>query len=179
MVLVHKEEIKSDFKGTIIDLETIGSFNSFSDSRRYKKIIPVIFGYINSKGLNILCAKNQESIQTLKAQILELIGKLDKPFYAFNTDFERGVLFHHLSKHIEFEEELNKEVFEKKEDLVRALKIPSYDDPFHGDGKSCMMAWLKGDIEKAIKHNRSCLLKERDILLKRGSRKPDELKFVK
>jgi len=27
-------------------------------------------------------------------------------------------------------------------------------------------------------HNRSCLLKERDILLKRGFRKPDDLRFI-
>ena len=33
---VIKENVQSDFEGTIIDLETIGSFsNNFYDSRRY------------------------------------------------------------------------------------------------------------------------------------------------
>jgi hypothetical protein len=31
----------------------------------------------------------------------------------------------------------------------------------------------------AIAHNRSCLLKEKDILLLRGYRKPDELEIIK
>jgi len=180
MVVLHKENLKSDFEGTIIDLETIGTFDDYyNDSRRYKKIIPIIFGFINSKGINIFCAKNQNSIQTLRDQILGIIDKLNKPFYAFNSNFERGVLFNHLSKQIEFEKELNKEIFEKKEYAVQALRIPNYDDPFWGDGRSCMGAWLRGEIDKAIMHNRSCLLKERDILLKRGFRNPDELKFAK
>jgi len=37
---------------------------------------------------------------------------------------------------------------------------------------------LREEFDKAIAHNRACLLKERDILIKRGFRKPDELKFV-
>ena len=46
------------------------------------------------------------------------------------------------------------------------------------NGKLCMEAWQKGQLEKAIAHNRSCLLKERDILLRRGFRKPNQLNFV-
>jgi hypothetical protein len=30
----------------------------------------------------------------------------------------------------------------------------------------------------SIRHNRSCLLKERDILMKRGYRPPDNLVFI-
>ena len=46
MVKVYSENILSDFKGSIIDLETIGNFLNYEDSRRYKNIIPVIFGFI-------------------------------------------------------------------------------------------------------------------------------------
>jgi hypothetical protein len=178
MVKIFEEGVKSDFQGTIIDLETIGFFQNYDDSRKYKQITPVIFGSINKDGLRILCAKSSSSIQLLRCNILDLIDKLDRPFYAFNSLFERGVLFNHLSRPVEFEKELNKETFEKKETIVSALKIPNYEDPFFGDGKACMMAWLRGDINHAILHNRSCLLKERDLLLKRGFRKPDELRIV-
>jgi len=42
-----------------------------------------------------------------------------------------------------------------------------------------MQAWQDEEFDKAMAHNRACLLKEKDILLKRGFRKPDELKFIK
>ena len=179
MVQVHKEKVKSDFKGTIIDIETIGYFNNYPDSRRYKDIIPVIFGYIDKHGLEIYCAKSKGSIAKLKEQIKTLLLKLKKHFYAFNSDFETGSLFHHLGEHVPFERELNKEKYEAKYSAVSLLNIPQYKDPFMDKGKLCMQAWLSGQLEKAVAHNRSCLLKERDILLKRGFRKPDELKFVK
>ncbi|NKQ39887.1 MAG: hypothetical protein HF967_10615 [Methanosarcinales archaeon] len=59
------------------------------------------------------------------------------------------------------------------------MKISKYNDPFNGNGKLCMHAWLRGDIKNAIAHNRACLLKEKDILLKRGFREPDNLKLWK
>lgn len=179
MVEIYKEKIKSNFEGTIIDIETIGDFRrDYDDSRQYKEIIPVIFGFINRNVLNIYCAKNQHAIEKLKKKIELVLTDLKRPFYAFNSDFERGSLFHHLGFLAEFYGELNKEKFEGKWYAVQSLKILNYDDPFNDNGKLCMEAWLKGEIDKAIAHNRSCLLKERDILLKRGFRKPDELKFV-
>ncbi|MEK6928008.1 MAG: hypothetical protein AABX11_06260 [Nanoarchaeota archaeon] len=178
-MLIHKEKIKSDFKGTIIDIETIGNFSNFPDSRRYKEIVPVIFGFINNEELTIFCAKEKDSIETLKKQILDTLKNLEKPFYTFNSVFEKGVLFHHLGNEIEFKHELNKEKYESKLSAVRDLKISNYDDPFNDTGKLCMQAWLNGKVKEAIAHNRSCLLKEKDILLKRGFRKPDELNLVK
>ena len=77
-----------------------------------------------------------------------------------------------------FQKELNQEKYESKSRAVSFLGIPQYNDPFNDNGLLCMNAWLKGQTEKAIAHNRSCLLKERDILLKRGTRKPDKLKFI-
>ena len=180
MIKVYDEEIMSDFKGTIIDLETIGYFDdSFEDSRRYKNIIPVIFGYINKERIRILCAVDHDSISELGIEITKALDSLEKPFYAFNTHFERGVLFSHLGKKVAFEGELNWEKFESKRRVVQFLRIHNYGDPFNDNGLLCSHSWSKGNIDHAVLHNRSCLLKERDILFKRGFRKPDKLRLIR
>lgn len=179
MVLEHKEEIESGFKGTIIDFETIGSFTAgYPDSRNCSRIRPVIMGYIDGHGLEIHCARSRESMGRLGEKIPSILDKLARPLYAFNCAFEMSVFFHSLGMKVLFEGELNREKYEAKRDAVRLLNIPQYGDPFNDNGKLCMDAWLQGEIEKAVAHNRSCLLKERDILLKRGFRKPDRLEFV-
>jgi len=178
MILEHKESINSDFKGTIIDIETIGEFdNRYTDSRRYKEIQAVIFGLLNKHSLHIFCAEGRKAIRELKIKIEAIIDGLERPFYAFNCNFERGVLFYELGKEINFEGELQEER-ESKAKAVRHLDIPNYDDPFYDKGLWCMNAWHNGEFDKAIAHNRACLLKERDILIKRGFRRPDELKLV-
>ncbi len=54
MVEVYEEVENSDFKGTIIDIETIGDFDySYFDSRRYRNLLPVIFGYATNNVLRI------------------------------------------------------------------------------------------------------------------------------
>jgi len=179
MVKIYSEKSNSKFEGTIIDIETIGKFRKeYTDSRHYKEIVPVIFGFIDKTGLKIYCAKTQESIEKLKKKIVLTLPLLKKPFYAFNSDFERGSLFHHLGFPVDFQHELNAEKFEAKRRAVQKLKLPNYDDPFNDNGRLCMEAWLEGELEKTIAHNRSCLLKEKDILLTRGFRKPDELRLV-
>ncbi len=106
------------------------------------------------------------------------MDKLEKPFYAFNTDIERGVLFNYLNKKIEFEGELNQERFESKRSVIRFLKIPNDGNPLNDNGLLCSQYWIDGKIDSAILHNRSCLLKKREILFKRGFRKPDRLKLI-
>jgi hypothetical protein len=180
MVKIYSEEIKADFEGTIIDLETIGYFDDgYDDSRRYRNIVPVIFGYISRGGIRILCAEDHGSIADLGVEIIKALSSLKEPFYAFNSDFERGVLFNHLGKKVAFEGELNQEKFESKKRVVHTFGIPDYGDPCNDNGLLCSQYWSKGKIEPAILHNRSCLLKERDILLKRGYRKPDKLRLIK
>ncbi len=179
MIIERKEDTSSNFEGTIIDIETMGEFlNQYPDSRRYKDIQLVIFGFINRDGLQIFCAKGIEAISELKGKTKDIIDSLEKPFYAFNTEFERSVLSYELGKEIDFDGELQ-EGRESKARVVRDLGIPNYDDPFYDRGLWCMNAWHTGELDAAIAHNRACLLKERDILLKRGFRTPDELKFVK
>jgi len=179
MIIEHKEDINSDFEGTIIDIETIGDFlNQYPDSRRYKDIQLVIFGFINRDALQILCAKGMGAIEELRERTGKIIDSLERPFYAFNCNFESGVLFYELGKEIVFDGELQ-EPYESKARAVRDLGIPNYDDPFYDKGLWCMNAWHNGEFDAAIAHNRACLLKERDILIKRSCIKPDELKFIK
>ena len=179
MIIEHKEDISSDFEGTIIDIETVGGFlNQYPDSRRYKEIQLVIFGFIDRYALHILCAKGMRATSELRERTEKIMDSLERPFYAFNTDFERSVLFYELGKEIDFDGELQ-EGREAKANARSYLGIPNYDDPFYDNGYLCMKAWEKGEFDRAVAHNRACLLKERDILKKRGFRKPDELKFVK
>jgi hypothetical protein len=179
MIITLNEKTSSNFKGTIIDIETIGDFSQFADndSRQYHNLEPTILGYITKNELNILCAKGKDAIDELTEQIVEIVPSLKKPLFAFQSRFERGVFYHSCGIKIQFYGELNKETFEWKGNACAELDIPNYGDPFNNVGKECNLAWTKGDYEKAIKHNRSCLLKERDILLKRKHRKPDGLKL--
>ena len=179
MIIEHKEDISSNFEGTVIDIETIGEFdNRYNDSRRYKDMQLVIFGFINRHALHIFCAKGIAAISELKEKTRDIIDSLERPFYAFNSEFERSVLFYELGREIDFDRELQ-EGRESKANVCGYLGIPNYDDPFFDNGYLCMKAWEAGEFDRAIAHNRACLLKERDILLKRGFRKSDELEFVR
>ncbi len=179
MIQELKEEIVSDFKGTIIDIETIGDFNgryrNTGDWREYEGIQQVIFGYVNSQYLQILWVKQKEEIAELNDRVTKIIDTLEKPFYAFNTAFEKNVLTCQLGRAVNVECELQREKFESKFNAVRELRIPAHGDPFNDKGLLCMYAWQNGEFDKAIAHNRACLMKERDILLRRGYRKPDNL----
>ena len=179
MIKEYREDISSDFVGTVIDIETIGSFNeryrNTGDSREYHGIQQVIFGLITSQYLQILYITRPDEITELNDRVCGMIDGLERPFYAFNTSFEQNVLSHQLGKRIVFECELQREKYESKFNAVRELKIDNHGDPFNDKGIMCMYAWQKGEFDKAIAHNRACLLKERDILLKRGYRKPNGL----
>lgn len=180
MIKEHLEDIESDFAGTVIDIETIGDFNrQFNDSRRYMDIKQVIFGYINSKHLRIYCAEGEEGIEELQRKTPEILKNLERPYYAFNCEFESGVWFHHVGVKIDFDGELQAVRFESKKAAVKYLEIPNYDDPFFDIGFECIKAWNTERYNKAVAHNRACLLKERDILLKRGNCQPQVCKFVK
>ena len=177
---IIRENTLSNIDGTIIDLETIGEFaREYNDSRLYSQLKPVFFGYMTKAGLTIICTKRESQIEQLLSDLPEIISNLSRPFYSFNTQFEMGVLFHNLRRKILFDRELQKEKFESKREAVRELKLDNYDDPFNDEGKQFLPNWKKGNMKDCIAHNRADLFKERDILLKRGYGKPDELKCVK
>ena len=179
MVLELHEDKDLSFIGTIIDIETTGEYcNTYKirgtgnprDSRVYKDLKMVIFGYMNKQGLHIYCAKGIEGIFEVKEAAKQILVATEKerPFYAFNCHQEMGVFYHNLNLEIRFDRELQSEEFEKKEEALCSLGIlDSYGDPFHNEvkpGNSCRMAWERGYFEKAILHNRACLLKEYELL---------------
>ena len=179
MIQEYREGISSNFTGTIIDIETIGDFNSSyrntGDSREYEDIRQVIFGLVTAQYLQILYVTQKADIPELNDRIAGIIDTLEKPFYAFNTSFEENVLSFQLGRGVAFECELQREKFESKARAVKELGISGHGDPFNDKGLLCMYAWQNGEFERAVAHNRACLLKERDILLRRGYRKPNGL----
>jgi len=167
-IIKYRQDIVSDFKGTVIDIETIGDFcDQYYDSRRCQNIQQVIFGYVNNKELVIFCTKGKQAITELNSLTRQILDKLERPFYGFNTNFESSVWFHQLDKKIIFDGELQGFPRENKGNARKSLGIPNYDDPFNDNGYLCMVAWERGQFDQAIAHNKACLLKERDILLKR------------
>lgn len=162
-----------------MDIETIGKFDGryrySNDSREYQYIQQVIFGYIDTDSLHILYVRQKSDIGELNERVAVVVNGLRRPLYAFNTCFEKAVLFHGLGQELFFGGELQGEPFEAKATAVTHLGISNYDDPFFDRGILCMKAWECGQFEMAIAHNRACLLKERDILVRRGFRAPDEM----
>jgi hypothetical protein len=181
VIFEHHEDTAADFEGTIIDIETIGRFDAgyrnTADVREFQYIRQVMFGWITRTGLGILYVRDAAEITELAERAATVIDGLSEPFYAFNTSFERAVLYHQLGEEYTFTGELQKEKFESKAKAVAALGIPNYDDPFNDKGILCQEAWHDGRFAEAVAHNRACLLKERDILLLRGFRQPDYLRF--
>lgn len=169
----------SPLDGTIIDLETIGSIrNGFRDTRRYEKVKPYLFGYLNR---NTIVQKYVEKpdhipklVQWIKKAILTNI--FQEPLYAFFTEFEIGVIYCATGIKVNFNRELKKGAG-GKESIVKKLGIRAYDDPFPGAGVKCIEEFKKGNLENCLKHNKACLLKERDILFKRGFTFPNKINF--
>jgi len=95
MIQEYTEVSQSDFAGTVLDIETIGDFDrSYPyDSRNYRNLKQVIFGYIDKDRLHIYCAKSLEGIEKLKLMTPEIFTSLKRPYYAFNCNFEAGYGF--------------------------------------------------------------------------------------
>lgn len=182
MIKYFIEEAETLFEGTIIDIEAIGKFDYYildiTDSRRCRHVKPVMMGHISGGHLQIAYIEDVRDL-SLFLDYLKSKAFLDmpRPYYGFNCDFERSVLYHSCNLKIIFDFELNIEKFEGKARARKALKIPNYNDPFNDLGHLFPKAWLERRIEECLKHNRACLLKERDILSRRGCREPEELKL--
>ena len=176
---IRQEQVDCDFEGTIVDLETIGSFTHVSSRRlefgqdyirNYQRIKVTTVGTLSDGVLQIAIALGQEHLDKFGKKALSIVSQSDRPLYAFNKPFEEGCLFWISRNMLSFENELQASPRENKERAVQQLKIPSYSDPYRGKGKMCVDAFNKGDLESIAKHNRACLLKERDILRIRGAR---------
>ena len=174
----YHESQNLDYKGTIIDIETIGDFKKGFpkyDSREFNGIQIVIFGYINSKDLFIFCAEGVEDISQLESTIKPWVKDypISKPLYAYNCHHEMGVIFHHLGIEVTFDYELQFKEYQRKEEWMQQLGLTeTFNDPFHymlKPGLQCRFAWQNNEFDKAIQHNRACLLKEQSIMLKNKS----------
>ena len=174
----YSEKVDTSFSGTIIDFETIGEFSSYRDSRAYKDLTPVMVGALFDGEMHIHYVEKKDEIQSFHDELKLILAALPRPWYAFNCDFEQGVTFHSLGLTHEYDHELNARKYEGKGDCRVNLGLSNYDDPFNDIGKLFPKNWLKGKIGPCLKHNRACLLKERDILMKRGHREPEKLKFI-
>ena len=172
------EKADTSFSGTIIDFETIGELSRYWDSRAYKDNIPVMVGALHDGEMHIHYVEKKDEIQSFHDELKLILDALPRSWYAFNCDFEKGVTFHSLGLIHEYDHELNARKYERKGDCRVNLGLSNYDDPFNDDGKLFPKNWLKGNIDDCLKHNRACLLKERDILEIRGFREPDKLKFI-
>lgn len=180
MIKTYTRSEETPFEGTIIDLETIGHFRRYPDphdSRRQSGLAPTILGYLTENTLTIDYIEDMNYLPAFSEHIIETLAGLPRPFYAFNCDFESSVFYHTCGIEVFFDHELNSEKFEKKGTIRKSLEVPNYDDPYFDDGGACVKGWEVGNFNNCIKHNRACLLKERDILLKRGHRNPDGVKL--
>ena len=165
-------------EGTIIDLETIGPLHdSLKGTKRYKEVKPYLFGYLTG---NMIVQKYVEKSDHIPA-LLEFIKETNftdfpKPLYAFFVEFETGVIYCSTGKKLLFDREL-KMGRGSKEELVKKFGISNYDDPFPGQGIRLIQEFKNGNIEDCLRHNRACLLKERDILNRRGYADPPRIDF--
>lgn len=171
-------------EGTIIDIETIGQFSECEGFGRYKQIRPVAIGFLDCSKLDILyiAGETDRDFEALRSTLQDKLLQVDRPFYAFNTEFEKGVLYWFLGTTVMFDRDLmlkvtthdGRKVWESKRRLVEELAIPSFNDPFFDMGHKVPEAWKKFQntgnwkfILEIIQHNRACLLKELSILRKR------------
>ena len=166
MVREHREHSSMRIKGTIIDLESTGEFDRAYppwDPRQYANISPTIFGYITGKALVQHCAEGEKQIHEIIEIMKEVLPGLEQPFYALNCNFEKSVITNTCGQTHPFQDVRENKYYGSKWAIREQLSIPTYDDPFHGDGLRCMHEWHRGNYDDCLRHNRACLLIERDI----------------
>jgi hypothetical protein len=165
MVIENFEHVPVFFEGSIIDLETIGDFDEIYrlwDPRRYIDFKPTIFGYICGNSLVQYCAEGYDEIADIISLMKKTLPNLERPFYAFNTNFEVGVIQNTCS-YQPFFIDIRDNLYGSKWDIRKQLDIFTYNDPFNGEGCRCDSEWKIGNYDDCMKHNRACLLIERDI----------------
>jgi hypothetical protein len=89
---------------------------------------------------------------------------LEEPLLALNCNFEYNVLTNcNCVVPPNFYDVRGPFSKEKKWSIRERYGFPKYDDPFDGNSRLCIREWQKGNFDDCIRHNRSCLLIERDI----------------
>jgi len=176
--ILHEETVEADFKGTIIDIETVGQFGEAPycpDKEdylaRYRDMRITAVGILAGGKLQVFAAKGIDSLATFQKSAIMFMSKATGPLHAFNKAFEEGCYYWNSGRQmLDIDKEIQMTKAEKKEAVVRELGLPTYDDPFNGEGRLCVRAFESGKVEDIIRHNRACLLKEYGILSRRGGR---------
>jgi len=156
-------------QGTLVDIETTG-LDEIHDEL-------VIFGYIHESRLEIICRTSKEE-RPFIAQISKLVSKLPKPFYAYNSSFEKRFL---KAKGINIE---GIDLFQPWREKAEALNLkwPKLDELFgHAEhyfnepvisGRDIPLLWgkfleteNKDYLQQIIRHNESDLLRELYLLV--------------
>lgn len=190
LLLTHTEERTDEYiDGTIIDFETVGEFLRGIGLEVYRDHQPVSLGFLSGHTLTVVARKGDKAVHevALRKVCREMIFGAKRPFYAFNAEFEIGVLFWFIEEVVPFDRDIQflikaesgAMIPEAKRYVVKNLGIPNFDDPFNDVGKLVQDSWKKyletGDeshLMDIIHHNRACLLKEYWILEKRGKWRP-------
>ena len=101
------------------------------------------------------CAESEHEISELIKIMKDSIPRLDEPYFALNAKFERNLCEDHCELSLIFVD-VRGQVRGSKWALRRDYGIPTYGDPFDGDGKRCMEGWIQGDFDNCLLHNRAC-----------------------
>lgn len=180
-----EKRINERVDGTIIDFETIGPFNGGVGLDRYKLLKPIVAGFFSGNEIEIIfiTGESTEDLDSFKNAVRSKLRESRRPFYAFNAEFEIGVLHWFLGESVTFDRDLmlpvstlgNRTIWESKRIVIERLGISNFDDPFFDNGYMVLPAWANfirttdsDSLEKIIRHNRACLLKECCILNLRG-----------
>jgi len=167
------------FEGAVIDLET--DERNFSDelqgADRYKNHCAVCCGILDKNKVEIIAKTCNASNELFVQAVDEKVRGTNHPYYAFNVGCDMALLTKLLGREIQFDRELQNE-YESKREVVQNLRIPNFDDPFNGLGYLAAKEWTKhletretDRVKRVIAHNLACVLKEYNILIRRGYRR--------
>lgn len=166
------------FEGAVIDLETDerNFLDELHGADRYKNHCAVCCGILDKNKVEIIAKTCNASDELFVQAVDEKLGETSHPYYAFNVGCDMALLSNLLGREIRFDRELQYE-YERKRDVVQNFRIPNFDDPFNGLGYLAAREWTKHletretpCVKRIIAHNLACVLKEYNILMRRGYR---------
>jgi hypothetical protein len=168
---------KVTFMGAVIDIESDEQpfMDSFRGAHRYRNFNAVCCGFLDSNLMEIIGRTDTKSDKFFKEAVASRLDGTIEPYYAFNAGFDMAVLSRLLGRNVNFHGELRPVLKWKKEYYRRDLVIPSFDDPFGGEGKLASAEWTSylktgniDSIKKIMAHNAACVCTEYSMLTRKG-----------
>ena len=167
------------FKGTVIDIESDEQsfINSLRGAQRYRDFNAICCGFLDSNFMEIIGRTDTKSDKFFKEAVASRLDATIEPYYAFNAGFDMAVLSRLLGRNINFHGELQPAPKWKKEYYRQDIGVPSFDDPFHGEGRLASAEWtsyLKNcnvdSVKRIMVHNAACVCIEYSMLTRKGYR---------